>query len=221
MQDHVGVAKALIAAGARLDARCFAGKTVVHYGAGCMATPTTLQIVALCVAAHDREAATATERLANLQDRTGMIALHECVMNQRLDLCKWHMARGASAEVKEMAGLSPLAMAHPLLIPEINAALTKGGARAMKKAAKAAKASEKKCGAVGCGATGAKLSDAMARAGQAGTATNATASAGARSSSFIVGVMKGKVLWCLGSSCPHSTKGHGELCRGTWTDCHG
>ncbi|KAL7570648.1 hypothetical protein ACA910_014922 [Epithemia clementina (nom. ined.)] len=49
--DHVGVAVALLRYGARPDARDVTGKTVVHYGAGGMATPESLIIVDYCIAA--------------------------------------------------------------------------------------------------------------------------------------------------------------------------
>lgn len=51
MIDHVGVAKVLLKYGARPDAKDVLGKTVCHYGAGAMATPTTMQIVDLCIRA--------------------------------------------------------------------------------------------------------------------------------------------------------------------------
>ena len=49
--DHVGVAAALLRYGARPDAKDVTGKTIVHYGAGGMATPESFVIVEYCIAA--------------------------------------------------------------------------------------------------------------------------------------------------------------------------
>ena len=49
--DHLGTLAVLLRYGARPTAKCVCGKTVVHYGAGIMANPTTLEMVSLCIAA--------------------------------------------------------------------------------------------------------------------------------------------------------------------------
>lgn len=49
--DQIEVAKLLLQYGARPDAKDVCGKTVCHYGAGCMATKMTLKVAEMCIAA--------------------------------------------------------------------------------------------------------------------------------------------------------------------------
>jgi hypothetical protein len=51
-EDHLEIAKLLLKYGARVDARDVCGKSVCHYGAGIMATSTTMQIVTWCCQAY-------------------------------------------------------------------------------------------------------------------------------------------------------------------------
>ena len=52
-EDQLQVVKHLLLFGARVDARDLCGKGVPHYGAGVMATPSTLQMVKYCCQAYE------------------------------------------------------------------------------------------------------------------------------------------------------------------------
>jgi len=51
-EDHLKIVRLLLLYGARPDCKDVCGKTVCHYGAGVMATPTTMEVVRMCSAAY-------------------------------------------------------------------------------------------------------------------------------------------------------------------------
>ncbi|KAL3935039.1 MAG: hypothetical protein SGBAC_009364 [Bacillariaceae sp.] len=53
VKEHAKVAKLLLRHGASPDAKDVLGKTVVHYGAGAMATPMTMEIAGMCIKAAE------------------------------------------------------------------------------------------------------------------------------------------------------------------------
>ena len=124
--DHVGCADLLIEAGARVDARDFMGKTVVHYGAGMMASDESMRVVEKCIARGD--ASGLSPRLVDVQDRVGGVAAHEVVMSQRADVAKFLGEHNARMDIKEWGkgrdGLSPMDMLRRsgLMNPDIFAA---------------------------------------------------------------------------------------------------
>ena len=127
--EHEDVMKQLLEAGARPDARCIVGKTVVHYGAGSQATDTSLRLVEHCIDA----AQGLGTRLVNIQDRTGALALHEVVMANRVDVAKFLLKHGADPCIEDADGCSPQGMNNPLFNLEMSRMFSKEASKFMKK----------------------------------------------------------------------------------------
>ena len=81
--DHVGTVALLLRYGARPTARCVCGKTVVHYGAGVMANPTTLEMVSLCIAASKAGPPPGTE--------VGLVGLSKESLNGSLGIVRGYI----------------------------------------------------------------------------------------------------------------------------------
>eukprot|EP00927_Polykrikos_kofoidii_P048252 TRINITY_DN42476_c0_g1_i1.p1 TRINITY_DN42476_c0_g1~~TRINITY_DN42476_c0_g1_i1.p1 ORF type:complete len:629 (-),score=55.14 TRINITY_DN42476_c0_g1_i1:199-2085(-) len=124
--DHLGVAGELLHKGARPDARDFCGKTVVHYGAGGVATPLSLSIVHACLMKAEQRGLVAPS-LLDMQDRTGAVSLIDVIMMGRTDVAKWLLARNASAQIVDLDGISPESMVNPLFNREMAVAFSEGG----------------------------------------------------------------------------------------------
>ena len=89
--NHPRVAKLLLAAGARLDARDVLGNTHLHGAAGSHATETSLAIAAQIL---DRAGDNATT-LLGLMNRLGNPVLYASVMHGRADVVAFLLSRGA------------------------------------------------------------------------------------------------------------------------------
>jgi len=122
--DHSGVIAVLLQYGARLDAKDICGKTVVHYGAGSHSTEASISLVEMCIDAAEK--LSLPTKLVNIQDRFGDVALHEVVMGNRVEVCRFLISRGADVHVKTFATgpgeygvTTPMKMANPMLCQEM------------------------------------------------------------------------------------------------------
>mmetsp|Transcript_16934 Transcript_16934/g.26420 ORF Transcript_16934/g.26420 Transcript_16934/m.26420 type:complete len:539 (-) Transcript_16934:176-1792(-) len=185
--DFVALVSLLLKYGADPTAQDVAGKTVVHYGAGAMATDQSIMMVEMCIEAAKsqhmygkmvelhglstasmngnrgvcggyihknnerrrsvnlggRQVAIKVENLklvnysdeerkpkllADVQDRTGSVALHEVMMTNRTDVAEFLLLKvGASLDLKELDGcISPRQMGIQFGVnPGINAIVQK------------------------------------------------------------------------------------------------
>ena len=137
------VVEELLSHGARPDARDVYGKTAVHYGAGSMATDESMELVQLCIDAADR--LDISPRLVDIQDRGGMVAMHEVVMGNRIDMCKFLVGNGANIQLAsyEKDGPSPLKLANPIGCPEMSTIMSAASTEYARKARKDMKDAKK------------------------------------------------------------------------------
>ena len=161
VMDHLGVAQALLAAGARPDARDSVGKTVVHYAAGALGQYRhVLEIAELAILKHDKQrsavlramsasssssspcqAVAAGPRLVDFQDRMGHVAMIQsiqCYKDRRIleFLCLTHGANPTIPTFDSSMTMTPLTMMNPFRVPpEVGDILRKGQTRWAKEAA--------------------------------------------------------------------------------------
>ena len=117
--DHKEIVRLLLASGARVDALNFVGKNVVHIGAGKLATKETLEMVEMCVEKHEETRAEGDIRLVNVQDRLGSVAIHEVVVNNRVDAAKVLLRLQADPTLKDADGIDAMKMLSPFLNPDV------------------------------------------------------------------------------------------------------
>mmetsp|Transcript_9675 Transcript_9675/g.24384 ORF Transcript_9675/g.24384 Transcript_9675/m.24384 type:complete len:314 (-) Transcript_9675:203-1144(-) len=104
------------------------GKTAVHYGMGSMATTTTIALSEAVIEAHEAQRAEGEQRLVDVQDRMGTVALHECIPSNRQDVVKLLLVtHRASPDVREYDGnFTPRQIANPFLFPRMAALMSRG-----------------------------------------------------------------------------------------------
>ncbi|CAD7695454.1 unnamed protein product [Ostreobium quekettii] len=114
--DHKAVARLLIDAGARIDAKDAAGYTALMYACG--HNPAVALAEILLEAGAD----------PNVKSRYGTVALHDAVMGQQLDAVKLLLKHGASVRAADNDGVTPHKLARHF--PPIAAAMAaaRGGA---------------------------------------------------------------------------------------------
>jgi hypothetical protein len=99
--DHVRVARTLLAAGARVNARDVAGYTAVMHACFYTATPVSLAILPLLLQAGGD---------VNHRNRAGRCALIEPTMNARNDIIQALMAAGADPRLRDNCGATAVAV---------------------------------------------------------------------------------------------------------------
>ena len=106
---HCDVARALVEAGARVDAKDMAGYSSLHHCVTSSASRATLEIGAVLVAAGAD---------VRSQNRRGVTLMQECVMARRADILAALLEWGADPLQADPSGLSALKMSHNPPWPE-------------------------------------------------------------------------------------------------------